>query len=107
MSRLLEEEVIEIKGVPYVTESDHNAFMFLQVNPQKLDEVCSILQGYEDIFLSVTMINRFSLVIGFNAISTVALFELKNKILSLDGVVDGEIIVGAEIRKRYYGGFLK
>ena len=109
VSRLLEEEVIEIKGVPYLAkiESVYHAFMFLHVNPKKLEEVCSIIQGYQGVFLSVTMINRFSLVIGFSKSTPEDLFQLKNKVLSLDGVVDGEVIVSAGIKKRYYGGFLK
>lgn len=109
VSRLLEEQVIEIKGVPYMSkiESVSNAFMFLHINPQKLEAVCSTLQGYEEIFLSMTMINGCSLVIGFNTLNPEDLFQLKNKVLSLDGVISGEITVRAEVKKRYYGGFLK
>lgn len=109
VSRLLEEEVIEIKGVPYMSKLENvsNAFMFLHINPQKLENVCSILQGYEQIFLCMTMINGYSCVIGINTATPEELFQLKNRVLSLDGVIDGEITVRAEIIKRYYGGFLK
>ena len=109
VSRLLEEEVIEIKGVPYMSkiESVSNAFMFLQVDPRKLEKVCSLLRECEEIFLCTTMINGFSVVIGFNTATPEDLFDLKNKVLSLDGVIEGDITVRAEIKKRYYGGFLK
>ena len=53
------------------------------------------------------MINGFSVVIGFNTATPEDLFDLKNKVLSLDGVIEGDITVRAEIKKRYYGGFLK
>lgn len=109
VSRLLEEKVIEIRGVPYMSkiESVSNAFMFLQVDPQKLETVCDVIGGCEEAFLCMTMINGYSLVIGLHAENTENLFGIKKKILSLEGVIEGEIIVRAEIKKRYYGGFLK
>jgi DNA-binding Lrp family transcriptional regulator len=109
LSRLLAKEVIEIKGVAYMSkvEDVSNAFLFLQVRPEKLDEVCSILNGYDEIYLNMTLLNGYSLVTGFNTHNPEELFHLKNRIMSIDGVIDGEITVRAEVKKRYYGGFLK
>jgi DNA-binding Lrp family transcriptional regulator len=109
VSRLLNEKVIEIKALPNPSKIGYtaNAFLFLRVEPAKLEEICSRLYVYEDIYLILTLHNSYDLFVSFNATSPEELYKFQNKILSLDGILGGDIIVRAEIKKRYYGGFLK
>jgi Lrp/AsnC family transcriptional regulator, regulator for asnA, asnC and gidA len=109
ITRLLNENVISIKSVinPSRLGYSANAFMFLQVQSEKLDSVCEVLKEHEDVFLVMTLINSFDLFCSFRAVSPEELYRLKNHFLSIDGVIDGDIIVRAEIIKRYYGGIFQ
>jgi DNA-binding Lrp family transcriptional regulator len=105
ISRLLNEKVIEIKAVPNPSKIGFaaNAFMFLQVQVAKLEEVCATLRLYENIYLIMTLINSYNVLISFNSTTPEELYKFQNKILSIEGIIDGDIIIRAEIRKRYYG----
>jgi Lrp/AsnC family transcriptional regulator for asnA, asnC and gidA len=109
VSRLLNEGVIEIKAMPNPSQIGYsaNAFLFLRTEPSKLEEICFKLSVYEKIYLVMTLHNSFDLVVSFNASTPEELYKFQNKILSVDGVLGGDIIIRAEIKKRYYGGFLR
>ncbi len=109
LSRLLKSGVIEIKAVPnpsYIGYSS-NAFMWLRVQAGKLEEICAKLQAYKDIFLVTTLFNGYDLLIGVNGTSPEELYAFKNKILAIEGIIAHETVIRAEIKKRYYGGFLE
>lgn len=108
VSRLLDENVIEIKAVPNLSKVGYsaNAFLFLQVHNEKLEKVCSTIQSYENIFLIMTLYNRYDLVVGINANNPEELFKFQNTILAIDGIIDNEIVIRGEMKKRYYGEFL-
>jgi DNA-binding Lrp family transcriptional regulator len=84
-----------------------NAFIFLRVQAAKLEKVCATLRLYKDVFLIMTLFNSYDVVIGINATSPEELHRFKNKILSIDGIINDETMIRAEIKKRYYGGFLE
>jgi DNA-binding Lrp family transcriptional regulator len=109
VSRLLSEHVIVIKALPNPSKIGYtaNAFLFLRIEPARLEEICSRLSEYEDIYLIMTLHNSFDMFVSFNATTPEELYKFQNKILSLEGILSGDIIVRAEIKKRYYGGFLK
>jgi len=109
LSRLLREKVIEIKAIPNPSKIGYvaNAFMFLRVQAAQLEEVCSALHLYKDVFLIMTLFNSYDILIGINATSPEELLRFKNKILSTDGIINDETMIRAEIKKRYYGGFLE
>jgi DNA-binding Lrp family transcriptional regulator len=109
ISRLLEEKVIEIKAIPNPSKIGYasNAFMFLRIKADKLENVCATLGRYKDIFLVMTLFNSYDVLIGMNASSPEELYKFKNELVSLEGVVNSEIVIRAEIKKRYYGGFLE
>jgi len=109
LSRLLAEKVIEIKAIPNPSKIGYiaNAFMLLKVQADKLEDICEALTLYKDIFLVMTLYNSYDILIGFNATSPERLYSFKNEILNLDGIINDEIIIRAEIKKRYYGGFLE
>jgi DNA-binding Lrp family transcriptional regulator len=108
VTRLLNEKVIEIRAIPNPSKIGFasNAFLFLQVQSEKLDETCSILQREKNVFLMLTLFNSFSLLIGYNAPSPEDLHKFHNRVLSIEGVLNGDILIRAEIKKRYYGGYL-
>jgi DNA-binding Lrp family transcriptional regulator len=109
LSRLLREKVIEVKAVPNPSEIGYtaNAFILLRVKATKMDEVCSKLSSYKDVYLVITLYNGFDIIIGINSTSSEGLYRFRNELLSLDGILHDETIVRAEIKKRYYGGFLE
>jgi Lrp/AsnC family transcriptional regulator, regulator for asnA, asnC and gidA len=106
---LIQERVIDIKAVPYMSkiESVANAFMLLRVHPEKIQNICGHLVSHSGIFLVMTLLNSFDILIGLNAESQEGLHRLiNNEILAIDGVISSETIFRAEIKKRYYGGLL-
>jgi DNA-binding Lrp family transcriptional regulator len=108
VNRLLGSKVIEVKAIPnpsYIGYSA-NAFLLLRVQPGKLDEIGAKLAFFKDIFLVTTLFNVYDLIVGINAASPEALYSFKNRLLAIDGIIASEIIIRAEIKKRYYGGFL-
>jgi DNA-binding Lrp family transcriptional regulator len=109
LNRLLKSKVIEIKAIPnpsFIGYSS-NAFIWLRVEAQKLEKICARLQIYKDIFLITTLFNGYDLFIGVNGTSPEELYAFRNKIMAIDGIVSHETIIRAEIKKRYYGGFLE
>jgi Lrp/AsnC family transcriptional regulator, regulator for asnA, asnC and gidA len=108
LARLLHEKVIEIKAIPNPSEIgyDSNAFLFLQVQAGKLDEICALLQREKDVFLILTLYNSYNLVIGYNAASPEDLYQFQNQVLAVNGILNGDSVIRAKITKRYYGGFL-
>lgn len=109
VDRLLKSRVIEVKAIPnpsYIGYSA-NAFLLLRVQSGKLASVSAKLAAFKDIFLITTLFNVYDLFVGLNAVSPEALYAFKNRILSVDGIISNETIIRAEIKKRYYGGFLK
>ncbi len=105
----MRQKVIEIKAIPNPSKIGYtaNAFMFLRVQAAQLEEICSTLHLYKDVFLIMTLFNSYDILIGINATSPEELLRFKNKILSIDGIINDETMIRAEIKKRYYGGFLE
>jgi Lrp/AsnC family transcriptional regulator, regulator for asnA, asnC and gidA len=109
LSRLLSSGVIEIKAVPNPSHLGYaaNAFVFLRIEPGRVDEVCDKLQVYKEVFLITSLFNGYDLLVGVNGTSPEELFNFKNKILSIEGIINDDTIIRAQIKKRYYGGFLE
>ncbi|HSW58670.1 MAG TPA: AsnC family transcriptional regulator [Dehalococcoidales bacterium] len=107
-SRLISEKVIEIRAIPNPSRIGYasNALLFLRVQTDKLENVCNTLRTFDNIFLVATLYNAYDAVIGYHASSPEELYRFKKTIISTDGVLSGDIIVRAEIKKRYYGKLL-
>ena len=106
--RLLSEKVIDIRAIPNPSPIGYssNAILFLRVRTDKLDEVCETLRMRDNVFLVATLFNTYDAVIGFHANSPEELYKTKNDILSIDGILSGDVFVRAEIKKRYYSRLL-
>lgn len=110
LTRLIDENVIEIKAIPNPSKIGYvsNAFMLLKIADNRLMQVSRALTSFHNIFFVMTLFNSYDIVIGVNASSSEDLHRfIKNEILSIDGIRADETIIRAEIKKRYYGGFLE
>ena len=110
LNLLLGEKVIEIRAVPDPSKIGvtTNAFMLLRVKVTKIEDVCAELERYKDIFLIMRLYNGYHILIGISASDPGKLHELiKRDILTIDGIIDDETIIRAEVKKRYYGKFLE
>ncbi len=110
LARLLDQNVMEVKAVPNPSRIGlaGNAFMLLKVEAAKLEHACAELKSYPGVFLVMTLFNSYDILIGFNAHSPEELHRfIKSEILAIDGIIRDETIIRAEIKKRYYGGFLQ
>ena len=110
LNLLLAEKVIEIKAVPDPSKIGvtTNAFMLLHVKVTKIEDICAELEKYKDIFLIMTLYNGYHILVGISAPDPGHLHQLiKKSILTIDGIIDDETIIRAEVKKRYYGKFLE
>jgi DNA-binding Lrp family transcriptional regulator len=109
LSHLLKEKVIDIRAVPNMSKFGYpaSAFLLLRAQTSELESICSILQEHKDVFMLMTLSNKYDILVGLIAPSLEELhLFIRNRIFSLDGVLGDETIIRAEIKKRYYGGFL-
>lgn len=110
LSVLLNEKVIEVRAIPYRSGSGYTAyaFMFLRVMAGKLKEISVTLNQFQDIFMILNLYNGSDILIGLNAFNPEQLYRfIKEKILSIDGIVSSDTLIRAEIKKRYYGPFIE
>ena len=51
----------------------------------------------------MTLINSYNVFVSYNATTPEELYKFQNELLSIEGIIDRDVIIRAEIRKRYYG----
>ncbi len=109
ISRLLKEKIIVIRALPNPAKMGHiaNAFVLLRAQTNKIEKICSRLRLNKDIYIIMTLFNDYDILISLNATTPEELYALKKQVLAIDGITSSEFIIRAEIKKRYYGGFLE
>ena len=110
ISALIHDNIIKIQAVPNPSKFGYssNAILFLDVEPTKVDDICSSLLYYPEIHLFVTLINRSGVIIGIHATNNEALYMfIKGKITPLQGITGIQTFIRGEIKKRFYAWFLE
>lgn len=110
ISSLLKKDIIKICAVPNPAKLGYssNATMVLDVEADRVNEICRVLYDVPQLHTIMTLIKGNGIVVGIHAQDNERLYQLmKNKILCIKGVKRTETFIRAEIKKRYYGWFMQ
>lgn len=110
ISHLLQEEIIKICAVPNPAKLGYtsNATMVLEVEAGRVNDICRDLDKVPELHTIMTMIKGNGVIVGIHEWNNERLYQLiEEKILCIKGVKRSETFIRAEIKKRYYGWFLK
>lgn len=106
VAALIKKDVIKITVVPNHTKllgCSAVAYLVMQTEPRKVDEICEHLSAFPEIVSVLTLINRYNIL----AIIVKQSYESLNafiaeKISMIGGVIEVEPLMRAELRKRTY-----
>ena len=107
---LVNEDVFKIVAVPNPQSFGYgsNAFISLDVEAIKVDQICADLFSYPEIVVITTLVNGSGVMIGIQTTNNEMLYKfIKEKIARIQGVQETETFITAELKKRYYGWFLE
>jgi Lrp/AsnC family transcriptional regulator for asnA, asnC and gidA len=109
ISALVGENIIKIQAVPNPSKLGYssNAILILNIEPNKVDQICAYLLPFQEIHLLISMIYRSGLILGIHDASNESLYKfIKENIARISGITDIKTFVRAEIKKRYYAWYL-
>jgi DNA-binding Lrp family transcriptional regulator len=109
ISALIKEEVIKICAVPNPAKLGYssNATMVLDIEADRVDDICRDLCKVPELHTVMTMIKGNGVIVGIHSWNNERLYQLiKEKILCIKGVKRTETFIRAEIKKRYYSWFM-
>ena len=102
---LLKEDIVKITAIPNPAKVGYPAIAFISMDVElgKIDEVCAKLVSYPNVnFVAVTF-GRFDVIIHAHFASTELLSKfIKNVLSTVDGIVNIESLIMAEMKKRGY-----
>ena len=105
IASLLKENIIRIIAVPNPSKLGQvaNANIALSVEPQKITQICEELARQEPVYMVMTMMNGFDILVGVAFSNPEGLFNfITQKIARIDGVTNIETFMRAEIKKADY-----
>jgi len=104
--RLQKEKIIRVIAVPNPEKLGlvATAIVAMDIDIDKIDDVCSKLTAYENILNVAIAFGRYNVLIEAYHQSTEALLNfLKNELSQIDGIRNIETFYIAELKKRTYG----
>ena len=96
ISFLIKEDLIKIVGNPNPSKLGYsaNAFIMLNTDPAKVDEICNQLYKYPEVHMVRQLMNGFEILFGVHCPNLDMLFEfVQSKIAVIDGVLNTETFV--------------
>ncbi|MFC2033725.1 Lrp/AsnC family transcriptional regulator, partial [Chloroflexota bacterium] len=106
VNRLIKDKQVEITAVPSVGAAGYNAIavIALGITPGKIDYACSKLGENPAVqFVAITF-GRFDVVIHVYFSSSEMLTNfVKNELSAIEGIIQVETFVVAELKKRTFG----
>ena len=106
ISALIESNFIKISGVPNPLKFAYSAsaYILLEANPANVKNICTELLPYQEVHFIMTLGKRSGLIVCVHSTDTASLHQfLQKKIIPLKGVVNTETLIGASVKKTYYG----
>ncbi len=110
ITQMQREDIIKIKAVSNPSKIGYkaNAFVTMDVNIKKIDDVCHKLANNSNIYLIATLFGWFDVLIGVHFPSAEMLTKfIKEELANIEGIINIETLYQAEIKKRYYGWFFE
>jgi len=108
ISNLISDEFIKVQAIvdPTKTGFDVNAFVFIQVEHNMIEDIYYKLSLYDEVISMMRFINGYDILISIVSQHHESLYELiKEMVAPIDGIVRIETLIRGEIIKRYYGAF--
>jgi DNA-binding Lrp family transcriptional regulator len=105
VARLKEEDIIKISAIrnPAVLGYLANAYIVLRADLNKVNAICAELEVYPEVHLIMTLMSGFEILAGIHFKNPEMLYEfIIGEIAEIDGVLNIETFICAEIRKRSY-----
>ena len=106
LKRLTETNIMKVVAVPNPDKVGHKAkaMIFLNIQMNKIDDVCNALVAHPDVHLVGISFGRFDAVVGVYMPSAQVLGDfVKNHLSSLDGISHVETLYINELKKRAVG----
>lgn len=106
ISALTEGDIIKISGVPNPLKFAYSAsaYIMLDVNPNSVQGICTTLLPYKEVHFVMTLGKRSGMIICVHSTDTASLHQFLQKVvIPLDGIIDTETLIGASVKKTYYG----
>lgn len=105
VSFLTRENIIKIMAMPNPSKLGlpANAFMTLHTDRSKVDDICTELSSYPQVHTIMTLIDSFNIIVGVHFPTPEMLYDfILEKIACIDGVLDTETLIRAELKKTNY-----
>jgi DNA-binding Lrp family transcriptional regulator len=105
VARLKEENVIKISVIRNPAKLGYlaNAYIVLRADLNKINAICAELAVYPEVHMILTLMSGFEIMSGVHLRDPEMLYKfVVEKIARIDGVLNIETLVCAEIRKRSY-----
>ncbi len=110
ITNLLNKGVIKIIALPNPSRVGyiHGAVVGIRVQTGKIENICQQLAKKKEVHFVFTLINGFDILIGIHSSTPEEMYYfIKNFLAHIDGIIDIETFIRAEIQKRYYGWMLE
>ena len=107
---MVEEDIFKIVAVPNPQSFGYgsNAFISLDVEATKVDQICEDLFSDPEIVVITTLVNGSGVMLGIQTTNNEMLYKLiKEKLARIKGVQETETFITAELKKRYYGWYFE
>ena len=106
VAALIKKDIIKITVVPNhmkLLGYSAVAYLAIQAEPRKVDEICAQLSSFPEIHSVMTLINRYNILAIIVMQNYEALYKfITEKISMIDSVIEVEPLMRAELRKRTY-----
>lgn len=110
VTNLIDKGAIKIIALPNPSKMGYTsqAIIGLKTDGKLVNSICSCLASRPEVTLIMTLINGFDILIGVHSANPETLYDfIINYVARINGVIDIETFIRAEILKRYYGWLLE
>lgn len=108
---LFKSGMIKISAIPNpscLAPYSANAYITLDVDPTRVDQICAGLYPFTEVHFIMTMNNRSGIIVCIHSKDNEALYRFIRKNIShLDGLSNTETYIRATVRKTYYGWLME
>ena len=110
ISNMVAADIIKIAAIPNGDKFGFlgNAFVNMNIRAIEREAICDKLRCFPEIHMIMTMISGSEICIGIQTPDTISLYNSIEKYYSsIPGILNMEILIRSEVRKRYYGWYLQ
>lgn len=109
ISSLIKRNIISVRAIPNPSALGYllDAFIFIKAEPTAVEDICDRLVKYDEVYLIITLINGYDVLVGANFPSPEILDTfITREIAQAKGILDIETYIRAQVKKMDYSNFL-